>query len=72
MRDRTEWTETVDAGWNDTVGTDADELVRVLEAHRAAHGDEPWSSDRPDLYGDGHAAEQILDVLARHATFSPF
>ncbi len=72
MRDRTEWTETVDAGWNETVGTSASELVRVLDAHEAAHGLEPWLQDRPDLYGDGHAAEQILDVLVRHASFTPY
>jgi UDP-N-acetylglucosamine 2-epimerase (non-hydrolysing) len=72
MRDRTEWTETVDAGWNTCVGTDASELAAALDAHYAAHGDDPWQRDRPDLYGDGHAAEQILDVLVRHASFSRF
>ena len=72
MRDRTEWVETVEAGWNACVGTDADELVQVLERHHAAFGDEPWDQDRPDLYGDGTAAEQILDVLVRHASFSPY
>lgn len=72
MRDRTEWTETVEAGWNACVGTSVSEVERVLELHHASFGDEPWYQERPDLYGDGHAAEQILDVLARHASFSPF
>ncbi|MCW2920867.1 MAG: wecB [Thermoleophilia bacterium] len=72
MRDRTEWVETVESGWNACVGTDAQELVRVLELHHAAFGDEPWYQERPDLYGNGTAAEQILDVLVRHASFSPF
>jgi UDP-N-acetylglucosamine 2-epimerase len=73
LRDRTEWVETVAAGWNACVGTDAAELERVLELHHASFGDEPWYQERPDLYGDGSAAEQILDVLVRHATASePF
>ncbi len=68
LRDRTEWVETVDAGWNACVGTNAGELVRVLELLHAEFGDEPWYQERPDLYGAGDAAEQILDVLARHAS----
>ncbi|MCW2928957.1 MAG: wecB, partial [Thermoleophilia bacterium] len=73
LRDRTEWTETVDAGWNAVVGTDADEVARALDAHTESFGASPWDIDRPDLYGDGSASGQILDVLVRHATASaPF
>lgn len=68
LRDRTEWVETVAAGWNATVGTDAAELERVLRMHHDSFGDEPWTRERPDLYGAGDAAEQILDVLVRHAS----
>jgi UDP-N-acetylglucosamine 2-epimerase len=67
LRDRTEWVETVDAGWNACVGTDRAELERVLELHHASFGEEPWYAERPDLYGIGDAAEQIVDVIARHA-----
>lgn len=67
LRDRTEWVETVDAGWNACVGSDAAELVRVLELHHASFGDEPWYAERPDLYGTGDAAGHIVEVLARHA-----
>lgn len=73
LRERTEWVETVDAGWNAVVGTDATEVARVLELHHASFGAEPWYQERPDLYGDGTAAEQILDVLVRHASVAePF
>ncbi|MCW2956570.1 MAG: UDP-N-acetylglucosamine 2-epimerase [Thermoleophilia bacterium] len=67
LRDRTEWTETVDAGWNIVVGTDAAATTDAIAAHFAAFGAAPWHRERPDLYGDGHASEQILDALIRHA-----
>ena len=73
LRDRTEWTETVDAGWNVVTATDAAAVERALAAHAAAFGDEPWNHDRPDLYGSGDASTQIMDVLLRHASVSaPF
>ena len=55
LRDSTEWTETVDAGWNTLVGLDAVAAVEALLT--------PLPADRPELYGDGHAAERIADVL---------
>jgi len=56
LRDETEWTETVDAGWNVVAGVNID---RILEAVRTF---EP-PSDRPSLYVDGRASERITDLL---------
>jgi UDP-N-acetylglucosamine 2-epimerase len=58
LRDETEWTETVEAGWNRLVGANPD-LIRaaVLEWHPAG--------ERPDFYGDGHAADKICDLLTK-------
>lgn len=61
LRGETEWVETVDAGWNRIAGTDAEEVVA---AARAALGEQPSALGQP--YGDGHAAERILEVLAVH------
>lgn len=73
LRDRTEWTETVDVGWNVVVGTDSDAVQIALATHADAFGDEPWTRDRPDLYGQGDASRQIMDVLIRHASVTaPF
>src|SRR3954453_14429165 len=59
LRDTTEWTETVDAGWNTLVGLDAD-------AARAALARTP-PAERPQLYGDGRAGERVVEALSRMA-----
>ena len=63
LRDRTEWVETVDAGWNTLVDLDAEAAARALER--------PPPDARPDLYGGGHASERICaEVDAFAATAS--
>jgi UDP-GlcNAc3NAcA epimerase len=57
VRDETEWTETVDAGWNTLVAPDRDVLREAARARRLP-------SERPNVYGDGHAAERIVTALA--------
>ena len=54
LRAETEWTETVDAGWNVLVDADPDALVAATEKAPPA--------SRPSLYGDGHAADKIADI----------
>jgi UDP-N-acetylglucosamine 2-epimerase len=56
LRDETEWPETVSAGWNTLVGADFDAIVTAARALRPEHAP-------PALYGDGHAAERIVDDL---------
>ena len=55
LRSTTEWTETVDAGWNTLVDLDTDAALAALER-------EP-PSDRPPLYGDGRAGERVVQAL---------
>lgn len=57
LRTSTEWTETVEAGWNLIVGTDKE---RILDA--VAHF-EPQGTP-PAAFGDGHAAEKISQILS--------
>jgi UDP-N-acetylglucosamine 2-epimerase len=66
LRNETEWTETVDAGWNRVVGA----TTGGLEAALADDWFMDRSRPRPALYGDGHAAGRIVTALegldARH------
>jgi UDP-GlcNAc3NAcA epimerase len=57
LRDRTEWTETVDAGWNVLVGTDAAAIARAMRDFRP-------NGSRPELFGDGRAAERVVEALS--------
>jgi UDP-N-acetylglucosamine 2-epimerase len=56
LRENTEWVETVEAGWNHLVGTDPGAIVAA--SREASPGPE-----HPSLYGDGHAADLIADVI---------
>jgi UDP-N-acetylglucosamine 2-epimerase (non-hydrolysing)/UDP-GlcNAc3NAcA epimerase len=58
LRDRTEWVETVEAGWNTLVDLDGDAALAALEARPPA--------ERPELYGGGRAADRVCDVLAAY------
>src|SRR5215213_7347919 len=63
LRDTTEWVETVEAGWNVLVDLDADAALAALELTPPA--------ERPELYGDGRAAERVVTALERVVTAVP-
>jgi UDP-GlcNAc3NAcA epimerase len=56
LRENTEWVETVEAGWNRLVGTDPSTIATAAREARPG-------AEHPPLYGDGHAADLIADVL---------
>jgi UDP-GlcNAc3NAcA epimerase len=56
LRDETEWTETVTAGWNRVVGTEPEQAL------------DAWfnfapPAERPPIFGDGAAARRIVRIL---------
>jgi UDP-GlcNAc3NAcA epimerase len=57
LRDETEWTETVEAGWNKLVGFEPDQLVASWFSFAPP-------SARPPIYGDGTAGRRIANFLA--------
>jgi UDP-N-acetylglucosamine 2-epimerase len=60
VRQNTEWTETVAAGWNLLVGKDPASIADAM-LHFRPRG------PRPPVFGDGHAAEHVVDALMAFA-----
>ncbi len=74
LRDETEWVETVQAGWNQLTGADSE---KIFEAYSVISGwnkmaapfsdflkdDISGNHGNTDCYGDGHAAEKIVDIM---------
>jgi UDP-GlcNAc3NAcA epimerase len=58
LRDETEWTETVDAGWNAIVGTSVEKILAAV-----GNAGSIRSLPRPSLYGDGTTAQKIVGIL---------
>ena len=58
LRNETEWVETVQAGWNALAGTDTE---RILNAFAR-----PFAQQAIDEYGDGHSAQQIIQILCQN------
>ncbi len=56
LRDETEWTETVESGWNVLAGADAGKILEF-----ASNCGCPARQEQ--LFGDGHASEKIVAAL---------
>jgi UDP-GlcNAc3NAcA epimerase len=56
LRDTTEWRETIEAGANMLAPIDPVAIASLIEGAR-------MPTERPQLYGDGHASERIAEVL---------
>jgi len=59
LRDETEWMETVEDGWNVLVGADKEEILQAIKGF-APRGTKQKS------FGEGHAAERIVEILSAH------
>jgi UDP-GlcNAc3NAcA epimerase len=56
LRENTEWVETVARGWNRLVGTEPERIVAAVAGMQIPSG-------HPPLYGNGHAADSIADLI---------
>lgn len=59
LRDETEWVETVAAGWNCLTGASASRI-------QARFDDFHPTIERQPIYGDGHAADKIIQILLQN------
>lgn len=57
MRDETEWVETVENGWNVIVGTNKNKILDAIMNFTP-------SSEQKYIFGDGNAAEKIVNILS--------
>jgi UDP-GlcNAc3NAcA epimerase len=62
LRANTEWVETVTTGWNTLIDLDVQAALAALDSEPPA--------ERPELYGDGHAAERCVAALGSLAETS--
>lgn len=60
LRPETEWVETVETGWNLVVDADPERIVEAANGHF-------WPTEPPQpIFGDGRAAEKIVDLLVNN------
>jgi UDP-N-acetylglucosamine 2-epimerase len=62
LRNETEWVELVEAGCNRLAGAATEAILAAVEAFEQADCRLP--ADESELYGDGRAAERIVELLA--------
>ena len=55
LREETEWTETIEAGWNQIAGYETEKIIACLNK----------KTEKKEIkeYGDGHAAEKIVNAM---------
>ncbi|MFW9817667.1 MAG: non-hydrolyzing UDP-N-acetylglucosamine 2-epimerase [Candidatus Thorarchaeota archaeon] len=60
LREETEWTETVEAGWNILVGASKDAIIENVCSFKPP-------LEHPQLYGDGLTSQRCVDLLSTYS-----
>lgn len=56
LREESEWTETVEAGWNCLVGSDCEKILHAIDQFTP-------QGTPPEIFGNGDAADKIVSIL---------
>jgi UDP-N-acetylglucosamine 2-epimerase len=56
LRDESEWGETIKTGWNRLVGAEKEQIVKNWFSFKPP-------SKHPSIYGDGNAAQKIVNII---------
>ncbi len=62
LREETEWTETLEDGWNQLVGTDAGRIRKLVEAFTPFPSSRKFETEKH--FGDGQTSKRIAEVLS--------
>lgn len=65
LRDETEWTETLKDGWNRVVGTSPEKILPLVQSMCTNNGASPRNEPELSAFGDGHAGDNILQILTQ-------
>ncbi len=58
LRDESEWTETIQVGWNKLVGVDVEYILNEWKTFAPP-------VEQPPIFGDGTAGEKIATILGQ-------
>lgn len=58
LRNQTEWTETVESGWNQLAGTNTESILKAFTNLSIP-------DTTPNYYGEGRAGENILNIISK-------
>jgi UDP-GlcNAc3NAcA epimerase len=64
LRDETEWTELLETGWNVLTGASQQKITAALHSP-------PRGFSHPPLYGDGHAADRMVEIIVSFLQRNP-